>query len=406
MVVLAFSGGGTRAAAFSYGVLKELARYDIDGGSGGEYPLRSLLGEVDHVTAVSGGSFTAAYFGLYGEGIFDHFEERFLKRNIQTALLARMFLLPWSWTRLLSPYYGRTDLAAEFYDKHVFGGATFADLEARRGPLVQINTTDMATGSPFAFIQDQFDFICSDLSAYPIGRAVAASSAVPGLLTPLTLKNFGGRCGFDPPNWIMQAIIDFDSFDREYVNAQNLASYLDGRKRRYIRLVDGGISDNLGVRGPFEARSLHQTISATRPERMGKLRNMVLIVANASTAPENAWERADVLPALALVLKNSTNAQIKRYNIETMELLRSNFALWNERAANWATPLRFHLVELDFTKLTDPAERTYINSLPTSFSLAPEAVDRLKDAASTIMRESNEFKELLESIGATRNPEF
>ena len=52
LFVLAFSGGGTRAAAFSYGVLEELRRTEItiDG------QRRRLLDEVDIITGVSGGA--------------------------------------------------------------------------------------------------------------------------------------------------------------------------------------------------------------------------------------------------------------------------------------------------------------------------------------------------------------
>ena len=46
-----------------------------------------LLDEVDTISGVSGGSFPAAYFGLYGDRIFEDFEERFLYRNVQGALL-------------------------------------------------------------------------------------------------------------------------------------------------------------------------------------------------------------------------------------------------------------------------------------------------------------------------------
>lgn len=51
LFILAFSGGGTRAAAFSYGVLEELRRTEvvIDG------QRRRLIDEVDIVTGVSGG---------------------------------------------------------------------------------------------------------------------------------------------------------------------------------------------------------------------------------------------------------------------------------------------------------------------------------------------------------------
>src|SRR5882724_8563328 len=59
-VFLAFSGGGTRAAALAYGVLEELARTQIIW----EGQHRRLLDEVDYISAVSGGSFTAAYYAL------------------------------------------------------------------------------------------------------------------------------------------------------------------------------------------------------------------------------------------------------------------------------------------------------------------------------------------------------
>ena len=76
-ILLSFSGGGTRAAAFSYGVLELLADTMIEWGG----RQRRLIDEVDVISSVSGGSFTAAYFGLFGDRIFKDFETRFLKQN-------------------------------------------------------------------------------------------------------------------------------------------------------------------------------------------------------------------------------------------------------------------------------------------------------------------------------------
>ncbi|MEZ4292231.1 MAG: patatin-like phospholipase family protein [Myxococcota bacterium] len=83
LLIVAFSGGGTRAASFAYGVLEELAATPIriDGRD------TTLFDEIDHVTGVSGGSFTAAYLGLHGRGLFDDFEERFLRRDVQGPLI-------------------------------------------------------------------------------------------------------------------------------------------------------------------------------------------------------------------------------------------------------------------------------------------------------------------------------
>src|SRR5439155_23633235 len=56
LVILAFSGGGTRAAAFSYGVLEFLRRTEVVGPQGNTV---RLLDAVDVINGVSGGSFTA-----------------------------------------------------------------------------------------------------------------------------------------------------------------------------------------------------------------------------------------------------------------------------------------------------------------------------------------------------------
>jgi NTE family protein len=59
---LALSGGGTRAAALAYGVMRRLDEVTITW-KGKE---RRLLDELDCISSVSGGSFTAAYYALFG----------------------------------------------------------------------------------------------------------------------------------------------------------------------------------------------------------------------------------------------------------------------------------------------------------------------------------------------------
>ena len=63
IIALSFSGGGTRASAFSYGVIEELAAHEtLSGGIG-----TSLIDDVRFVSGVSGGSVSAAYFALHGK---------------------------------------------------------------------------------------------------------------------------------------------------------------------------------------------------------------------------------------------------------------------------------------------------------------------------------------------------
>ena len=393
ILVLAFSGGGTRAAAFAYGVLEELAATEVrfDGRS------RALIDEVDSLSGVSGGSFTAAYFALHGRGIFDDFEQRFLQRDIQTALLARLLLWPPNWLRLFSPYWARSDLAAEYYDRVLFDGATYGDLQRRRAPFLQIHATDLTTGSPFAFIQEQFDYLCSELSSYPISRAVAASSAVPIVLSPITLRNYDG-CGFEPPEAVRAAAERRHGLTRSYLNARNLLSYRE-RRRRFVRLIDGVASDNLGVRGPFEAFSTGPPRGSVRAPG-NRVREVVLVIANAQTAPDAEWDRSDLLPSIAQIVDAATSAQVNRYNFETVELLRQTFARWNEVTHGWDPPLHHELIEVGFLGVPDEAERRYLNGLSTNFSLSDEATRRTRRAARTALRASPGFARLRRALGA------
>jgi len=163
LLILTFSGGGTRSAAFAYGVLQTLAETHIviDGEK------RRLLDEVDAISSVSGGSFTAAYYGLFNDRIFEDFETKFLKFNVQSELTRRLFY-PSNWLKLASLFFERSDLAAEYYDELLFENKTFQDFSTVNSPLIAINATNIANGTQFTFIGKEFALICSDLLSYPL----------------------------------------------------------------------------------------------------------------------------------------------------------------------------------------------------------------------------------------------
>jgi NTE family protein len=408
VLTLTFSGGGTRAAAFSYGVLEELARTEIiiNGKK------RRLLDEVDAISSVSGGSFTAAYYGLFGEGIFEDFESRFLKKNIQGALGSRAFLNPINWFRLWSPNFDRSDLSAEYYDKHVFDGATFGDIAARKGPMIIINATDMTGGIRLSFIQEVFDIICSDISGFPVARAVAASSAVPVLLTPITLRNYAGSCGFEIPEPLERQLKTQEVPTRLFFLINNILPYLDAESKPYIHLVDGGVADNLGLRAVIDRVLLlgdfWNTLKFAGRENVHKV---VVIVVNAETEVDRKWDMEESPPSYAAMVDSYSSIVIGRYNVETIMLLRESFKRWTEQVrSNRCAPgtvslepgscgdIRFYLVEVKFDALKDEAERRYFKGLPTSFNLSPEQVDKLRDAAHRILIQSEEFQQLLTDL--------
>ena len=193
--IMAFSGGGKRSAAFAHGVLRGLRQIPVveDGRT------RSLLDELDYIAAVSGGSFPAMHYGLYHNKSFETFPREFLKVDIN-AYVYGTYLLPWNWEWLVNPFYGTNDRMAEVYDRLMFHGATYADLLRQGLPVISVDATDIANGIAFSFTQPTFDLICSDLSSFPVARAVAASNGFPVLFSPITLTSHTPDCrGMRPP---------------------------------------------------------------------------------------------------------------------------------------------------------------------------------------------------------------
>jgi len=391
VIFLAFSGGGTRAAALAYGVLEELRATEIsaDGAP------TSLLEEVDTISGVSGGSFPAAYYGLYGDRIFEEFEPRFLRKNIQAALIGQS-LLPWNLVRLMTPLLSRSDLASRYYDKNVFDGATFADLGRAKGPRIHINATDLSTGDRFTFNQDSFDIICSDVDKLPIATAVAASSAVPMLLSPITLQNYAGTCGYEPPQWIAKAVRDRHTNPRLNRSAQSFMRAQDTEKKKYFHLVDGVISDNLGLRVSIDfvtaaggAKGAREVSGMEVPD------HMAFIVVNAETYPDPAIDISDASPSLAILLNTVSGSQIRRYNFETLVLAEELLHKWGSDLSTADHRVTTHMIHLSFAELRDEEERRYFDQVPTNFNLSDEAVDRLREAGRRLLRDSPDFQQLL-----------
>lgn len=407
LIFLTLSGGGTRAAAFSYGVLEVLANTEIVLGGKG----RRLLDEVDTISSVSGGSFTAGYYGLFGDRIFQDFESRFLKKNVQGELLARVFN-PINVVRLLSPYFDRSDLAAEYYDRNIFDGGTIGDIAARKGPMIIINATDMTYGVRVGFTQDTFDVICSDLTHFPVARAVAASSAVPVILSPLTVRNYAGSCKYTMPEPIERVLKENAITDRRFYLVNNIEPYLDSEKKAYLHLIDGGVADNLGLRAIVDRiifrGDFWKTISKTHHENVHKV---VFIVVNAETQPDSALDRMESPPALAAMLESYSTIAIERYNVETIALLKENLKEWTEQIRfqrcigktvstdpGSCGDIQFYVVEVKFDALKDEMERGYFKRLSTSFALAPEEVDSLRATARKILAESEDYQRLLRDL--------
>jgi NTE family protein len=308
------------------------------------------------------------------------------------------------------------------YDEILFHDATFGDLDRGDGPLVLASATDLSTGSRFVFNQRIFDVLCSDLNAVRLSRAAAASSAVPVVLSPVTINNYGGTCKTITPAWA-KPFLDSDNPPRPAARAiRSLKAedaYGDSVHRPYLHLVDGGVSDNVGMRAVLDALEILESLHEIGvPTPLDGARRIIVFIVNSLSSPPTKWDESETPPGTVDVLLKSAGTPIDQFSYESVELLRDTAAHWQTlrlirnsaaMAANKdpavAKAVRvptaeIYAIDVSFSALKDKAEFDYLNQQPTTFVLPAEAVDRLRAAAGTIIMASPEFQRLLKDVGA------
>ena len=377
LVVLSLSGGGTRAAAFAFGVLEALNETPSAGG-------RTLLEDVDLISSVSGGSLVSVSYALQPESFFKDFPQKVLYHNVQRDLL-RQLLSPHNWFRLFSKNFERIDLVGEYFNEHIFHEKNFSDLPAR--PEVIVNATDITRGARFDFTPKRFAALCSELDSFPLGRAVAASAAVPMVLSPITLENFGWeRCAYQPHRPLGAE----PKSPRAARRAEAWSSYEDETVRRYLHLFDGGLVDNLGLEALLdEVFSPQFPCESARRRGLGEVKDVLVIVVNAVTDLDRKADLDKGGPSMLATVWAAANIPIDRHSFQTIDLLEAQVEQWSEALeqcdGGQTRPDRLRVIVVDFDAVEDESLRQQFKNLPTSFYLPKKDVDNLRRAGREVL---------------------
>lgn len=380
--MVSFSGGGSRAAAFAHAVVAELDRVTVEV----EGRRSTLAREIDMVTGVSGGSVTAAHLALHGvAGHLSRFERDFLVRDFQRELLLGA-ASPKGACRLGSRYWGRGHHLAAALDDTLFHGATFGDLADLPGhPYLIVGATDVATGAEFDFASDQFRSICSNIDDVPLAFAVASSSAVPLLFSPLTLENHAARCATPAVASLPSRGVDPA---RDALVAAERAR-LAAPEKQYIHLVDGGVSDNLGLRRIADyvpqAGGIDAVVERLIGSDGGPL-TILFIGVDAERRSNFAMERSAEVPSSFEVLSAMINGGLGRYSSETELVFSGAVAQW-ERELRRARPgpVSVRFVNFRLAEVRDTELRARVLAIPTAFRISEEDRRDLEIAASSLV---------------------
>jgi predicted acylesterase/phospholipase RssA len=256
-VGLALSGGGFRATLYHLG----LVRFLRDAG---------LLGNVSHITAVSGGSIFAAHLSLnWGRysGSPSEFDAaaaellEFVRIDVRNRILRRYGLgyLVRGPRRLLglsNRRLTRTGLLEYFYEKGLYGDTSLFQLS--ESPEVHLLATNLSEGRLCSFCRDGLWMICREggqsfridrthIGLATVAMAVAASSAFPGFFPPMVLS--GADVGANSGEFGRQAYTDGGVYDNLGVRMFRFLALSSGKDR----LWDGVLVSDVGK--PFEIQS-------------------------------------------------------------------------------------------------------------------------------------------------------
>jgi NTE family protein len=409
LVLLAFSGGGKRSAAFAHGALRGLRDMPVrPAGSAGW----SMLDDIDYISGVSGGSFPAAHYGLYRARHFETFDQDFLKRDIN-AFIYGIYLLPWNWDWLANPLVGTNDYMAQVYDRLMFRGATFADLRRRGSPVISVNATDITNEVSFPFLGGSFGALCSHLDSFPIARAVAASNGFPVLFSPITIESFAARCGGRRPPGAppASAAAPASLTSRRAELARLINVYEDPQQTRFVHLMDGGIADNLALRGLLDVFIGLDAGDALYREAARRTRRILVLSVDGESAPDRSLGRKRVVSGLGQVFNAVSGTQIDAYNFETLAVTTDQVAhLVREfrrircaegRVVNGrpCADVEGQVVHVALSAIDDPTWRARLESIPTGLTIPDADVDALVQYGEKLVREHPAIRAVAAAAG-------
>jgi len=253
---------------------------------------------------------------------------------------------------------------------------------------------------------------CSDLSTVKLSHAAAASSAVPLVLSPVTLDNHGGACGFRMPEWMeAEAKPTARPWPGSWVQhrIKELEAFANGKNRPFLHLVDGGLVGNLGLSIILELlRELEGNPQFDDAVGLRNLRRVAVVVVDAEASIDKGWDASRKVPGEVALMLQTIRVPMHRYSYASLNDVEDLLINWSARlrtqeaakrpdtgapvAADATQLIDFTVVYVSFDAITDPAERTALLHLPTTLALPEEAVDRLRVAGGRLLRESPQFQ--------------
>ena len=393
-----------------------------------------LTEDVKLISSVSGGSVTAAWFGLrrgpgHWDGDLDGLRNDFLTKD-NMATLELDAVNPITWFGLVTGQITRIEAEEALFNTQLYHDAPLAALNQPGKPYIVLNATDMAGGETFAMVPRRFDDVCSKYDLLPIATAVSASAAFPILLTPVAFQDLfqwlPGQIAqrrMDPGRSVAAAISAkpvhalsepgrvqgralFQRFAArsQPLPAHRLPLFSRWRARRQSRNPVIALGADCALRRCQVLRAINE----------GKIRKLVVIVVNARSDPPNKLYQQPQQPGLVGQIQAVTSVPIDANTANSETALSALLGELAQAAAGGTgqakfAGMRIYGITVDYDQIPadTPAHRRisrYGQDVPTSWTLTPPQLQVTEEAGRFLLRRHPCYRALLGDLHAAQSP--
>ena len=236
---------------------------------------------------------------------------------------------------------------------------------------------------------------------------MAASNGFPGLFSPVTLTSRTTDCGGRKPGWLALVTPSEmnDPLSRLGRYAVTSDRYLDPERTSYLHLVDGGVSDNLGLRAAGSMMLASSTNIAATP--LLAVRRILVISVDGEGSQDTSVARRKAVGGIFSLLGLVTGNQIDSYNFDTLVLMSEQLqqlrdAIVKARCSQGRVvsgarcdDVQAELLHLSLSAMPPGPEKQQLLAIPTGLTIAKEDVDRLIKAGHDSVTGSEELKSFL-----------
>ncbi len=183
---------------------------------------------------------------------------------------------------------------------------------------------------------------------------------------------------------------------------QDLQKYLKtGNDLKYIHLMDGGITDNLGLRAIYDMMELSggakQILKNFNKKPVG---HFAVIAVNAATHYSQGIGKTNQVPSIKSTINAVSDIQLHRYNAATIDLFRKGLQRWSQDLSTPEKEVKDYFIEVGFDGIKEPLKSDFFNAITSSFTLTEEEVDKLIEAGRTLLRNHPIYKRLVQDLNS------